>query len=170
MKEPEAQQRAFRDAMDLARSPSMSWEDWVQEEEEQDRHSSMEGSPKLGPSPPPLEGGSISDVSMADEGLLQCDSDMIIEDEREESMETDAPLDSAAPTPLKEKAMSEDLEARNHEDHCSQMSEESTDQNPPHNSNPDEDKLLGLPTDISIPRGHSNDSIALVISPGDDDL
>ena len=44
-------------------------------------------------------------------------------------METDALLDSAAPVPLK-KAMSEDLEAGDHEDHCSQMSEESTDQNP----------------------------------------
>ena len=61
---------AFRDAMDLAQSTSMSWEDWVQEEEEQERHSSMEGDPKPGPSPPPLEGDSISDVSMVDEGLL----------------------------------------------------------------------------------------------------
>ena len=118
----------------------------------------------------PLEGDSISDVSMADEGLLQHDSDMIIEEEREESMETDAPLDSATPTPPKEKAMSEDLEARDHEDHCSQTSEESTDQNPPHDSDPDEDELLGPPTNISIPRGHSNDSIALVISLGEDDL
>ena len=58
--------------------------------------------------------------------------DVIIEEEREEGMETDAPLDSAAPVPLKEKAMSEDLKARDHEDHCSQMSEESTNQNPPH--------------------------------------
>ena len=78
---------AFRDAMDLAQSPSMSWEDWVQEEEEQERHSSMEGDPKPGSSPPPLEGDSISDVSMVDEGLLQCDSDVIIEEEREEGME-----------------------------------------------------------------------------------
>ena len=31
------------------------------------------------------------------------DSDIIIEEEREESMETDAPLDSAAPTPLRGK-------------------------------------------------------------------
>ena len=85
-------------------------------------------------------------------------------------METDAPLDSATPMPLKEKAIPEDLEAGDDEDHCSQMSEESTDQNPPHDSDPDEDELLGLPTDISIPRGHSNDSIALIISLGDDDL
>ena len=161
---------AFRDAMDLTWSSSMSWEDRVQEEEEQERCSSTEGNPKLGSSPPPLEGDSISDVSMVNEGLLQCDSDMIIEEEREEGMETDALLDSATPTPLKEKVMSEDLEAGDHEDHCSQMSEESTNQNPPHNSDPNEDELLGLPTNVSVPGGHSNDSIALIISPGEDDL
>ena len=66
--------------------------------------------------------------------------------------------------------MSEDLEARDHEDHCSQLSEESTDQNPPHNSDPNEDELLGPPTDVSVPRGHSNDSIALIVSLGEDDL
>ena len=38
---------ALRDAMDLAQSSSMSWEDWVQEEE-QERCSSMEGNPKPG--------------------------------------------------------------------------------------------------------------------------
>ena len=59
-------------------------------------------------------------------------------------METDVPLDSATSMPLREKAMSEDLEGRDHEDCCSQTSEESTDQNPPHDSNPNEDKLLGL--------------------------
>ena len=87
--------------------------------------------PKPGLSPPPLEGDSVSDVSMVDEGLLQCDSDMIIEEEREEGMETDAPLDSTIPVPLKKKAMSEDLEAGDHEDCCSQTSEESTNQNLP---------------------------------------
>ena len=107
---------------------------------------------------------------MAKEGPLQCDSDVIIEEEREESMETDTPLDSAAPTPLKEKTIPEDLKAEVDEDCCSQMLEESTDQNPPHDSNPDEDELLGPPANISIPRGHSDDSITLVISPGDDDL
>ena len=148
---------AFRDAMDLTWSPSMSWEDWVQEEEEQEMCSSTEGNPKPDLSPPPLEGDSNGDISMVNEGPLQCDSDVIIEEEREEGMETDAPLDSAAPTPLEEKAMSEDLEARDHEDHYSQMSEESTNQNPPHNSDPNEDELLGLPTDVSVPGGHSDD-------------
>ena len=107
---------------------------------------------------------------MAEEGPLQHNSDVIIEEEREESMETDAPLDSATPALLKEKAIPEDLEAKVDKDRHSQMSEESTDQNPSHDSNPDEDELLRLPADISVPRGHSNDSIALVISPRDDDL
>ena len=49
----------------------------MQEEEEQERRSSMEGNPKLGLSPPPLEGD--SDVPMVDESLLQCNSDVIIE-------------------------------------------------------------------------------------------
>ena len=85
-------------------------------------------------------------------------------------METDTPLDSAAPTPPEEKATLEDLKAEFDEDCCSQVSEESTNQNPPHNSNPDEDELLGPPADISVPSGHSDDSITLVIPPGDDDL
>ena len=161
---------AFRDAMDITWSPPMTWEDWVQEEEEHERHSSIGGDSQLGPSSPPLEGCNISDVSMAEEGPQQCDSDMIVEEEREESMETDAPLDSATPTLLKEKAIPEDLEAEVDEDHRSQMSEESTDQNLPHDSNPNEDKLLGLLANISIPGGHSNDSITLIISLGDDDL
>ena len=85
-------------------------------------------------------------------------------------METDAPLDSATPTHPPEKAMLEDLDTEVEEDHHSQTSEESTDQNPPHDSDPDEDELLGPLADISIPRGHSDDSIALMVSPGDDDL
>ena len=161
---------AFRDVMDVTQSLSMSWEDRVQEEEEQERRSSVGGDPQLGLSPPPLEGGSISDVSMANEGLLQHDSDMIIEEEREESMETDTPLDSAVPVPLKEKAILEDLKAGDHEDHCSQTSEESTNQNLAHDSDPNEDELLGLPTDISVPGWHSDNSIALIVSPGDNDL
>ena len=85
-------------------------------------------------------------------------------------METDAPLDSATPALLKEKVIPEDLEAEVEEDRHSQTSEESTDQNLPHDSDPDEDELLGPPADISVPGGHSDDSIALIISPGDDDL
>ena len=100
---------------------------------------------------------------MAEEGPQQRDSNIVVE---EESMETDAPLDSAAPAPPSEKAMPENLEAEVEEDHHSQTSEESTDQNLPHDSDPDEDELLGPPADISIPGGHSNDSIALVVFPG----
>ena len=97
-------------------------------------------------------------------------SDMVIKEEREESMDTDVPASPAAPMPLKEKSMSEDLEAGDPDDHCSHTSEESTNQNLPHDSDPDEDKLLGLVTDVSIPRGHSNDSTALIVSSGEDDL
>ena len=130
----------------------------------------MEGSPNLGLPPPLLEGDNISDVSMVDDSLLQCDSDVVVEEEREESMETDVLHDSTAPTPLKEKSMSEDFGAGDPDDCCSHMSEESTNQNLPHDSDPDEDKLLGPVTDISVPRGHSDDSIALIISPGEDNL
>ena len=148
----------------------MSWEDRVQEEEERERHSSTGGHSQPGLSPLPLEGCGISNISMAEEGPLQHDSDVIIEEEREENMETDTPLDSTAPAPPEEKAIPEDLKAKVNEDHCSQVSEESTNQNPPHNSDPDEDELLGPPADISVPGGHSDNSITLIISPGDDDL
>ena len=107
---------------------------------------------------------------MAKEGPQQHDSDVVVEEEREESMETDTPLDSAAPTPLPEIAVLENLKAEVEEDCHSQMSEESTDQNLPHDSDPDEDELLGPPANISVPGGHSDDSIALIVSPGDDDL
>ena len=62
------------------------------------------------------------------------------------------------------------FEAGDLDDHCSHMSEESTNQNPPHDSDPNEDELLGLVTDISIPGGHSDDSITLFVSLGEDDL
>ena len=44
------------------------------------------------------------------------------------------------------------------------------DQNPPHDLDLNEDELLGPLADVSIPRGHSDDSVALVVSPGDNDL
>ena len=62
------------------------------------------------------------------------------------------------------------FEAGDPDDHCSQMSEESTDQNLPHDSDLDEDELLGTVTDFSVPGGHSDDSIALTVCPGEDDL
>ena len=162
---------AFKEAMEPSQSSSMSWEDQVQKEEEWQRCcSTTEGSPNPGLPPPLLEGDNASDVSMVNDSLLQCDSDMVIKEEREESMDTDVLHSPAAPAPLKEKSMLEDFKAGDPNDHCSYTSEESTNQNPPHNSDPNEDKLLGLVTDISIPRGHSDDSIALVVSLGEDDL
>ena len=77
---------------------------------------------------------------------------------------------TAIPAPQPEKASSEGLKTKAEEDHHSHTSEESTDQNPPHNSDLNEDELLGPPADISIPGGHSNDSVALMVSPGDDNL
>ena len=171
MEEPKTQQTVFKEAMELSWSSSMSWEDQVQKEEERQKHcSTTKGSPSLGSPPPLLEGDNASDVSMVDDSLLQHDSDMVIEEEREESMDTDALHDPASPTPLKEKSMLEDFEAGDPNDRCSHTSEESTDQNLPHDSDPNEDELLGPVTDISIPRGHSDDSITLVVSPGEDDL
>ena len=152
--EPKAQQAAFKEAMELSRSSSMTWEDQVQKEEEWQRHcSSMEGSPSLGSHPLLLEGDNASDISMIDDSLLQWDSDVVAKEEREESMETDVLLDSAAPVPLKEKATLEDLKAGDPDDCCSHTSEESTNQNPPHNSDPDEDELLGPITNVSFPGG-----------------
>ena len=117
-----------------------------------------------------MEGCSVSDILMAEEGPQQGDSDVVVEEEVEESMETDEPSNADAPIPLPDKAFSEGSEAKAEDDHHSHASEESMDQNLPHDSDLDEDELLGLPTNISIPRGHSDDSIALVVSPGDDDL
>ena len=124
----------------------------MQKEEERQRHdSSMKGSPNSGSPPPLLEGDNTSDVSMVDDSPLQHDSDMVVEEEREESMDMDVPASPTAPVPLKETSMSEDVEAGDPNDHCSHTSEESTDQNLPHDSDPNEDELLGLVTNISIP-------------------
>ena len=55
--ESKAQQMAFKEAMELSHSSSMTWEDQVQKEEEQQRCcSTMEGSPSPGLLPPLLEG------------------------------------------------------------------------------------------------------------------
>ena len=61
----------------------------------------MESSPEPEVSLPALEEGNASDVSMVDDSLLQCDSDIVVKEEREEDMETGAPASSTAPTPLK---------------------------------------------------------------------
>ena len=68
VKESEAWQTAFREAMELSRSSHMSWEDEVQKEEERQRcDSSDKGSPELGSPPPALEEGNASNVSMVDD-------------------------------------------------------------------------------------------------------
>ena len=136
-----------------------------EEEEEQEGHLSAEGDSQQCLSSPQLEGCNVSDILMVDEGLRQHDSDMVVEEE--ESMETDEPADSGSPAALPEKAFPEGPQAEADEDWHSHTTEESTDQNPPHDSDLDEDKLLGPPADVSVPGGHSDDSVALW---GDNDL
>ena len=58
-----------------------------------------------------------------------------------------------APTPIPDKAVLESSEPEAEDDCHSHASEESTDQNLPHDSDLDEDELLGLPTDVSHTRG-----------------
>ena len=76
-----------------------------EEEDEKDRHSSIGGDSQPCPSPVRMEGcgTSVSDVSMAEEGLQQGDSDVVVEEEVEENMETDEPpnVEAPAPTPIK---------------------------------------------------------------------
>ena len=149
----------------------MSWEDQVWEEEQQRQGGSIvESSPELDAPPPALEEGNTSDVSMVNDSLIQHDSDVMVKEEREEAMETGAPASPTVPTPPKELPRCKSIEARDPDDWCSQTSEESMDQNLPHDSDLDEDKLLGVVTDLSVTRGHLDDSIALGIHPGEDDL
>ena len=117
-----------------------------------------------------MEGCSVSDVLMAEEGPQQCDSDIVVEEEVEESMEMDEPSNIDAPAPLPDKAFLETSEVKAEDDRHSHASEESMDQNPPHDLDLEEDELLGLVTNVSIPGGHSDDSVALAISPKDNDL
>ena len=170
----ESQKTAFRDAMESNHSSLMLWEDQVWEEEQQKEgsvpggRSRIESIPEPDMPPPAVEGGSASNVSMINDSLTQHDSDIVVEEEREEHMETGAPASPTAPTLPKESPMQQGSEARDAvwDDQLSQISKESTDQNPPHNSDLDEDELLGMITDISVPRGHSDDSITPVVPPG----
>ena len=54
----------------------------------------------------------MSDVLMAEEGPQQCDSDVVVEEKVEESMETDEPSNIAAPALLPDKACPEGFEAK----------------------------------------------------------
>ena len=162
---------ACADVMEVTQSPPLSWEEQVQEEEdEQDRHSSIGGDSQPCPSPVRMEGCSVSDISMAEEGPQQGDSDIVMEEEVEENMEMDEPPNIDAPAPIPDKAVLETSEPEAEDYHQSHVSEESTDQNPPHDSDLDEDELLGPATDVSVPGGHSDNSVALMVSPKDDDL
>ena len=49
---------------------------------------------------------------MAEEGPQQCDSDVVVEEEVEESMETDEPSNVDAPAPLPDKAFLESSEVK----------------------------------------------------------
>ena len=114
-----------------------------EEEDEQERHSSIGGDSQPCPSPAPMEGCSVSDVSMAEEGPQQGDSDVVVEEEVEENMETDEPPNIDAPTPITDEAFLESSKPEAEDDTHSHASEESMDQNPPHDSDLNEDKLLG---------------------------
>ena len=120
--------------MEVTQSPPLSWEDRVWEEEDkQERHSSIGGDSQPCLSSPHLEGCNVSDMSR---WQMRAFSSMIPTSvvEEEESMEMDEPSNIAMPAPLLEKAFPEGLEAEAEEDHHSHMLEESTDQNPPHDS------------------------------------
>ena len=120
---------AAKDSMEVAQSPPLTWEDQVWEEEiEQEGHLSTEGESQQYPSSPKLEGCDVSDVLMVDDGLQQCDSDVVVEEE--EDMEMDEPADSGSPAIPPEKAFVGGPEAEADEDHHSHMTEESTDQKP----------------------------------------
>ena len=170
-KRAESPRTVSTDVMEVTQSPPLSWEDRVREEEdEQERHSSVGGNSQPCLSPTCMEACSISDVSMAEEGPQQGDSDVVVEEEIEENMETDEPTNVDAPAPLPAEAFPESSEAEAEDDHHSHASEESTDQNLPHDLDLDEDELLGPATDVSIPGVHSDASVALGVSPKDDDL
>ena len=146
---------ACTDVMEVTQSPPLSWEEQVQEEEdEQERHSSIGGDSQPCPSPARMEGCSISDVSMAEEGPQQGDSDVVVEEEVEENMETDEPPQCRLhPLPFWIKLSWRLLSPKLRMIATAMPRRRSTDQNPPHDSDLDEDELLGLATNVSIPGG-----------------
>ena len=90
---------------------------------------------------------------MAEEGPQQGDSNVVVEEEVEESMDTDEPSNVDAPAPLLDKAFLQSSKAEAEDDRHSHASEESTDQNLPHDSDLNEDELLGPATNVSVPGG-----------------
>ena len=156
---------------------SMLWHDQVVEEEKQGG-AVTEEEPEFGSNPnsdvPPLgsEGGTASDVSMVDDGLTQHDLDVEVEEEPEEDMETSATPNPIVPEPPKESPTLQGSETEDGppDDQNSQTSKDSTDMNPPQDSDIDEEELLGPATDVSVPGGYLDDSIALVVPPEEDNL
>ena len=90
----------------------------------------------------------------------------------EEDMETSVPPSPRVPTPPRKSPMLQGSEAEDSplDDWYSQSSEDSIDENPPQDLDICKDKLLGPAMDISIPGGHSDVSVALVIPPEEDNL
>ena len=103
--------------MESAHSSSLLWEEQVQEEEQQQKGSAQGGRTRtesnLEPdvAPPVSKGGSASNVSMIDDGLIQHDLDVMVEEEREVDMETGAPASPTAPAPPEESPMQQGSEA-----------------------------------------------------------
>ena len=152
-------QTAFKDAMGDTQSSESWYEQVVEEEWER-----LESSPKT---PATVPKGEITcDASMVeDDSLYQWDSDVVIEDEwMEEDMETSASLTPTAPMLPEETPMVQGSEAG--DDHLGgQNVNDSNDENPLWDSDINEDELLGAIADVSIPGGHSDDSVALAIPP-----
>ena len=75
------------------------------------------------------EGGSASDVSIFNDGFIQHDLDVMVEDKREVDMETGAPASLTTPVPPEESPMQQGSEAGDvvQDNQLSQVSEESTD-------------------------------------------
>ena len=117
------------------------------------------------------KGEITSDASMVEEdSLYQWDSDVVIEDEQmEEDMETSASPTSTAPTPPGETPVVQGSEAG--DDHLGGWNvNNSNDENPLWDSDVNEDKVLGVIADVSIPGGHLDNSVALAIPPDEDIL
>ena len=104
--------------MGSAHSSSLLWEEQVQEEEQQQEGSAPGGGSRtesiLEPDmpPPASEVGSTSNVSMVTDGLIPHDLDVVVEEEREEDMETGAPVSPTSPMPPKESPIQQGSEAR----------------------------------------------------------
>ena len=92
----------------------------------------------------------------------------MIEEEQEEEMDTSTSSNPIVPIPPKESLMLQGSKVG--DGPPDEDSEDSADENPPQDTNIDEEELLGLATDVSVSGGHLDNSIALVIPPEEDNL